>query len=418
MTVLGRELQTLDPAMRKMLGAVALATLFEEYDTGILSAALKQIAHDLLIPEERLGLDLAWIRAGALPAFLFVPLADRVGRRPMFLWSIALMGVLTFATAFSQTLAHFIFFQAFARTFALAGAALAFVIVSEEVPAERRGLAMGVLAAVGASGHGVSAGLYSQIDILPYGWRFLYAVGILPVLFLPWIARRVPETKRFKSSQLADAGLPRATGWLAPLAPLAALVASHPGRAAGIALAGFLAACAGMPTFQFASYFVQTARGFSPGQFSLMVIVGGGVGILGNIAAGRLGDAFGRKRVGFALLALFPVWALGLYRAPSVPMIVFSWVGTVFFLMGGRLILRALSTELFPTNQRGAASGVFSVLEAAGAVVGLLLAHWIGTGGTDSISRTTPIIASISVLAALLLLTFPETKARELEEIA
>jgi putative MFS transporter len=148
-----------------------------------------------------------------------------------------------------------------------------------------------------------------------------------------------------------------------------------------------------------------------------MVIIGGGVGIFGNIAAGRLGDAFGRKRVGFALLAIFPLCVTGLYRADSVPVVVASWVCAVFFLMGGRLILRALSTELFPTRQRGAASGVFSVLEAAGAVVGLLLAHWIGTAGEDGIAFTTPLIASASVLAALLVLTFPETKSRELEEI-
>src|SRR5690349_2941190 len=180
--LLHRRLRTLEPGVRTSLLAVALATLFEEYDTGILSAALKQIAGDLQIPEARFGLYLAWIRAGALPAFLFLPLADRIGRRPVFLASMAIMGVLTFASAFSQTLLHFVVLQALARTFALAGGALAFVIVSEELPAAQRGFGMGVLAAIGASGHGLSAGLYSQINVLPYGWRFLYALGILPVL--------------------------------------------------------------------------------------------------------------------------------------------------------------------------------------------------------------------------------------------
>jgi MFS family permease len=408
-------LSDLDPAMRRMVLAVAFATLFEEYDTGILNAALKQIADELRIPEERLGLELAWIRAGALPAFLFLPLADRLGRRPMFLFSVAAMGTLTFATAFVQSLWQFTALQALVRTFTLAGAALAFVIVSEELPAERRGLGMGVLAAIGATGHGLGAGLYALIDVLPYGFRALYAFGFVPVLLLPWLARNIPETARFRSMEQA---VSTATGpgfLLRMVAPLGVLMKAHPVHALGVSFAAFLVACAAMPAFQFASYFVQAKHGFLPGQYSLMVIAGGGVGILGNLVAGRLGDSMGRKRVGFVLLMLLPLAVLGLYRATPTWLIVLSWVGAVFFSMGGRLILRAVSTELFPTTLRGAASGVFSVLEAMGAVVGLLLAHTIGTRGVDSIALATPMVASASILAALIVLSFPETRARTLD---
>lgn len=401
----------LPPALRHMVLAVAFATLFEEYDTGILNAALKQIADELRIPEERLALDLAWIRAGALPAFLFLPLADRWGRRPMFFFSVAAMGLLTFGTAFVQSLPQFIALQAAVRTFSLAGAALAYVIVSEELPPERRGLGMGVLAAIGASGHGLSAGLYALIDVLPYGWRALYAVGIVPVLLMPVLARFVPETQPFRQQQ-SEQG---AAASRSPLAPLTALLRAHPMRALAISLAGFAVASAAMPAFQFASYFVQEKHGFLPRQYSMMVIIGGGVGVLGNLVAGRLGDTWGRKRVGFVLLIALPFAVLGMYRADGTALIVASWVGMVFFSMGGRLILRAVSTEVFPTGLRGAASGVFSVLEAMGAVFGLALAHWIGTGGVDRIAQSTPLVAMMSVLSALLVLSFPETRARELD---
>jgi predicted MFS family arabinose efflux permease len=199
------------------------------------------------------------------------------------------------------------------------------------------------------------------------------------------------------------------------IAPLIVLMRTHPLQALGVSFSAFLVACAAMPAFQFTSYFVQAKHGFSPGQYSLMVIAGGGVGILGNLVAGRLGDTLGRKRVGFVLLMLLPLAVFGLYRASATSLIVLSWIGAVFFSMGGRLILRAVSTELFPTTLRGAASGVFSVLEAMGAVAGLLLAHVIGTQNIDKIALATPMVAVSSALAALIVLSFPETRARKLD---
>jgi len=109
-----------------------------------------------------------------------------------------------------------------------------------------------------------------------------------------------------------------------------------------------------------------------------MVLAGGASGIIGNIAAGRMGDAFGRKAVGFVLLALFPVTSYAFYHGTSL-VVVTAWIPMVFCSMGGRVILRAQSTELFATSHRGAASGLFTVMETLGAVAGLLVLHYFGT---------------------------------------
>lgn len=400
----------------RLLGAVALALLFEEYDLAMLTSALKQIAEELGMQESRFGLYLALVRAGAVAAFVVVPFADRLGRRPVFIGATAAMGVLTFATAFTQTPVQFVVMQAMTRTFFLAGSAVAFVIITEEFPAAHRGWGLGMLAAIGATGHGVAALAYAQIDRLPYGWRALYAMGLVPVLLVPFFLSRIPETSRFQRRERDEAHASMG-GVAAVLAPLRALAVTHPGRAAGIAAAGFLTSIAILPSFQFSSFYVQQKLGWSPGDYSLMLIAGGGVGIVGNVVGGRLGDVYGRRRVGFVLLGLFPACSLGYYQGEGA-VVVASWVGLVFFSMGGRIILRALSTELFPTSHRGAASGMFNLLETLGGVTGLLVIYFYGTEDVHDIGTVTPLIAAAIYLGTFVILGFPETRQRELEEIS
>jgi MFS family permease len=411
---LGRVPHGVDQPSLKLLGAVALALFFEEYDLAMLNVALPQIAADLGVPVTSLARYLWVIRLGALPAFLLIPYADRIGRRPVFIASTAIMGLLTCLTAFTRTPLEFVLCQAMTRTFFLSGSAVAFVIITEEFPAEHRGWGMGILAALGAVGHGAAAGAYAAIDVLPYGWRSLYAVGMMPLFLVPLFLRRIPETARFSQHQSASAH--EGMSFRAAFAPLVELGRTHPARALGIAGSGFFAALAALPSFQFTSYYTQTALGWGPADVSKMVIGAGAVGIVGNVVAGRLGDLLGRRRVGFVLMAVFPLASLAFYNGHSA-MVVVAFMALVFSSMGGRLMLRALATELFPTSQRGAASGLFSVLETLGGVTGLLLLDIYQVDQVEQMSVVVPALAAAMVPAAAILLRFPETRQRELEDI-
>src|SRR6187455_2521455 len=81
----------IDKRLVDLLGFVALALLFENYDFSLLNAALKHIAHDLGIAETDLGYFTALVRLGALPAFALIPAADYIGRRRLFL--VAVIGL-------------------------------------------------------------------------------------------------------------------------------------------------------------------------------------------------------------------------------------------------------------------------------------------------------------------------------------
>jgi len=119
---------------------------------------------------------------------------------------------------------------------------------------------------------------------------------------------------------------------------------------------------------------------------------------------GATGLVVGSILVVLAYLAAgWPLWALGIvagiFSAATVP------------------ALAVYGPELFPTAVRGRANGIISVVSRVGAVTGLLAAGFLSTrlGGLG------PALAVLSagplLLAVLVLTCYPETAARELEEL-
>lgn len=404
------------PRLISLLGVVSLALFFEQYDNSMLTAALKFIATDLGMTEHDLAGFLAIIKLGAVPAFLIVPFADRIGRRRVFLAAVLIFSCGTLLTAFTQTAAQFVAVQMATRMFMLTASAIAFVIVTEEFPALHRGWAIGMLGALSACGNGLGAGLFAAIESLPYGWRGLYAVGLVPLLLFPIFRRRVEETRRFNQHRAVtqrhdhQGGL---AGWYRPLVRLAR---TYPGRALGVAAAGGLMAVGESAVFQFTGYFTLTVHQWSPAQFSMMFILGGAVGIIGNVVAGRLGDRIGRRTIGCVFLSLFPLFAWMFYHGPgwSLPI---SWTLFVFCNTAGGVVVRAFSTELFPTSYRGTSAAWLSLMQAIGWSLGLVLVG-LGTSGAGDIARMTSLISLVVLGAAVALLALPETYRQELETIS
>jgi len=409
--LLGRVPREVGAAELKVLGFVTFALLFEHYDTSLLGNALKYIREDLGIPETDLGYFQMLIRLGALPAFLLIPFVDRLGRRRLFLWSMAGLSLGTVATAFSLNAAAFVLCQMVTRTFVLTAAAIAVVIVAEELPATARGWGIGMLAAVSAIGHGLGAVMFSLIEVLPYGWRSLYAMGALPLLLLPLFRRQIQETARF-SAHLRT-GIDSGAAWWRPLA---AFAGDRPRRALGMAALAATASLGHAVVLSFTGYFVLEHRGWAAYQLSLMVLVAGAVGVAGNVVAGRLADRIGRRPVGFVFLAVFPIGAWLFYNGPDWSLTVL-WGVLVFTMMGGNVIIRALSSELFPTSHRGTSTGILVLMETLGAAAGLFV---LGTlqQRSGALNLLIPSVSVVTVLAGLLLFLFPETRQRELEDLS
>jgi putative MFS transporter len=397
----------------RVLGLVTIVSLFEQYDVYLFSLNLKHIQADLGIAESQLGLLGGLVRAGAFLALPVTLAADRLGRRRILLFTILGYTLCTGATAFAPNAAAFVVFQVAARIFAAAETVIAIVVIAEEFDAGNRGWGIGALGALHACGAGVAAVAFGFVDVLPGGWRTLYAIGLLPLLLVAYLRRALPETGRFDA-------LARGRGELrsAPaIAPALDLVRRHPRRIAILAVVVVGVELAIAPAVFFAPKYLQDVHGWSPASVAALSFGGGAFAIVGNPLAGWLSDRRGRRPVTVAFTLAVSLAIAGFYALPGA-LAPALWIALIFSMMGTHVTLAAYGAELFSTGVRSTASGVREFCKTIGAVAGLALVSVLyGVAGSNWTA-----IALLCALAALtplvVLLSFPETSGRELEEIA
>ena len=408
---LGRVPLGLEERHLTLVGLVSLAAAFESYDLSMLTSALKQIRESFGLGQSEAVSLFAWIRLGAIPALIVVPLADRLGRRRVFLSAIVGMSVGTVVSGFATTPTFFVAAQTVTRTFLVAATACAVVIVAEELPARHRGWGVGMLGAIGSFGFGFGALLYAFVDALPWGWRTLYFVGGAPLFLLPFFRKRLHETSRFlqeRQSRVANRVDPGA--WISPLIEL---VREHPGRSVAVAAMAFLFSAGATPAFGLLSDFVQTTHGWEPRSYSLMALVAGGFGVVGNSVMGWAADRRGRRPMAALAFGFFPFAAMGVYYGPAI-FVPFLWAPFVFFLTGGNVLLRIIATELFPTSSRNTAMGWETLMETLGGAAGFALVGLLTLPGS-SIAPAAVAVSGMALLAVVVIRLIPETAGRELE---
>ncbi len=406
--------QPLSPLPREhriLIWLVGCSLLINHFDQAIYSLALPQIQQTLAIPEDEIGAYSGVLRLGVLVAFPLVFTADYFGRRRLLILTVIGMTLATLGTAFAQDRWQFLALQSFARCFAYAEDMLCFVVIAEMVAADRRGWALGRLAALGALGYGIAALLYGMIDALPFGWRAFYALGAAGLLFIVIARRALPETPRFLRQKAAnEAGF--------SLRPLISLMRAYPGRfwALAFSLAPFTFGLAAATAL--VSKYLQDTQGFTPAQVGMLYFFGGGVSLVGYFIAGRLADLIGRRALLAVTMAAAPPLFAGIYLTDDARVIVACWIGGLFFNFASEVVLAALGGELFPTSYRATASGARAVVNVLAAMAGLAAESALYTM-TGSHATAVVWLALAAPLGLVPLLFFiPETASRELEEIS
>lgn len=411
--ILGGVPAQIEAAHLRLLGLVSLAMLFENYDLCMLGHSLPQIAKAFDLDDVELGWFTTLTRLGALAAIFVLPLADRIGRRRLLLLSLVGMSMGSVLTALAQSPVQFVAAQIATRSFIISAAVTSFVMVSEEFPAANRGWGIGILGGVGAVGFGLGTLLYGFVQWLPFGWRALYAIGVLPLLLLPMMARGLQETARFTASQSDNIDGGTTQGILRPFADL---LRRSPGRVAAVASIGALANAGIGPSFQFVSQFLQIERDWTPGTFAAFSIGFGAIAVLGNPLAGHLSDRFGRRVVASVVLGLFPLATMAFYLGPPA-LIALPWTLMLLLAMASSVCVRTLATEVFPTAYRGTGAGMIALIETVGATTGLMAYTLLVTAlGSQVVAISSVVTVCFGAAACVLLV--PETAQRALEDVS
>lgn len=395
---------------RRVFLIASTAGFFDQYDRALLSLALKQVQTGLKIAESHLGAMLSIIRLGHLLSLLMTPFADVFGRRRLLLYTVMGYTVFTGLSAIAPGERTFVAFQIVARAFAGAEAAVAMVIVAEEVDAAHRGWAIGLLGGVSSVGYGLAAIVFAMINVIPFGWRGLYAVALVPLALIIPLRRVLPESTRFEKEQLE--GLQPLKVW----DPLVRLYSAYPGRLLMMLSVAFLGSMGGNAAGFLFPKFLQDAHQWSPANVSELFLFGGALGILGSIVAGRLSDRYGRRTMGATFMMLSPLMTIWMYTAPGIS-IVPAWILEVFFDIASGTILNAYSAELFPTSYRSTAGSALAVAGTTGGAIGLFL-EGVLYNFTGSHARAVCYLTVFWIIAPAIMWFFPETSGRELEEIS
>jgi putative MFS transporter len=407
---------TLPREQHIMLLLVGSSLLINHYDLAIFGLALPQIQASLGIGEEQLGLYTGAMRLGVLLAFPLAFMADSVGRRRLLFITIVGMTLATFLSAFAQNQWQYLALQTLVRCFAYAEEALCFVIVAEEVAAERRGLAFGWLAALGAVGYGVAALLYGAVDSLPHGWRAFYVIGAIGLAVILVARRSLKETRRFQARQAMRATVHHGLG--SRLTPMVALVRAYPGRFWAMAATTIPFSFGTAAALTLLSKYLQDDRHFSPDEVGLLYFLGGGVSVPGYLLAGPLSDRFGRRKLLAVTLAGAPSLLALVYLAPDARAIGPLWIASLFLFFAADVALSAQGCELFPTSYRATASAARTVLSIVAGIAGLAAesALYATFGGHANAIVCLAAVAPLGIVPLLFFL--PETASRELEDIA
>lgn len=351
-----------------------------------------------------LGTGLAIIRLASLFSLGLAGAADRLGRRGVLLSCCAVGLALTASASLSPTYWWFVAIFAASRPFLTAADTVGAVMAAELTATADRAKAIALIGA----GYGVGSGLIAVIhglgsDVL--GFRGVFALALLPTIFLPAIGRRIVEPGRYADRQAASDK---------PVPVLGAVGHRFRRRLTALVIIAFAVAVVTGPANSFIFLYGENIIGLDPLILSGAVVAGGPAGLVGLLAGRWASDEFGRR----------PTAAVGLAFIAGAGMVTYSGsapaaiIGYLAAITGGSVFVPAtgaFTAELFPTDVRGAVAGWTVAAGVLGAVAGLA-AFGLVADAADSFAPAAVVVFTPPLLAIGALTLIPETRGRELED--
>lgn len=419
-----------------------LGILMGALDTGIITPARPLIAKDLGV-DDSAGIWMITVYTLAYAAAIPVvgKLADRRGRKPVFLMSIAIFGIGSLLCGLSQDLGSFPMLIAARAIQAIGGGGIlpiATAEISSEVPEAKRGMALGLVGAVFgvANIFGASAGSLILDIVGSHNWQWVFyinlpiAVGIVAVGWFVLPNNAVGEAKPvdvmgtlllvgvilsllygIKNLDFFDlaASLQSPTVWpfllgcviALPLFILAERRAADPvlnlhyftDRGIGFTLLLSLLSGAVLMAVVFVPQLAENALRMPAGTGGYFVIVLGLASGIGAPISGRLTDRFGPKLVlgfGFAMSAVAAVVVVRwMIPQPSLVSVItsLSLIGLgLGFVIGSPLNYMMLQRT--PAAESSSALGTLSLVRSIGTTLAPAIMVGFVVQGTAGLPAT------------------------------
>jgi MFS family permease len=442
------------------LGTVWILDGLEVTIVGTISSRLTEKGSGLEITDSQIGLAAAIYVAGACCGALFFGwLADRLGRKKLFLITLALYILATVATAFSASFLMFGIFRFF--TGAGIGGEYAAInsAIDELIPARVRGTVDLIIN--GSFWLGTAVGAALSIPLLndslfpvDVGWRLAFGLGAILGFTILLVRRNVPESPRWmfihghadEAEALVDdieRQVKESTGVRELKEPKKAIKVREQESVGFITIAKTVFGAYPRRTIVGLSLFVGQAFLYNAVFFTYALVLGTFYGVkpnavgwyiipfalgnfLGPLVLGRLFDSVGRKPMiagtyivsGALLIVTAFLFKAGTWTAETQTA---AWCVIFFFASAGASSAYLTVSEIFPMETRALAIAFFyAVGTAAGGITGpLLFGKLVETKDPGQVFWGYLLGAVLMIAAGIVqALIGVEAARRDLEEIA
>ena len=396
----------------KLLGVAGVGWMFDAMDVGILSFVIAALAVDWGLSSSQMG----WIGSVnsigmAVGALLFGVLADKIGRKQIFMWTLIVFSVASGISALTTTFAAFLVFRFFVGMGLGGELPVASTLVSESVKAEERGRVVVLLESFWAGGWLIAAILsYFVIpaEVWPIeGWRVALLLTAIPAFYAIYIRMKLPDSPQFTvkveskkrsilqnmrevwSKKYARSTLMLWILWFA-------VVFSYYGM--------FL----WLPS-------VMVGKGFDLISSFKYVLIMTLAQLPGYFTAAWFIEKFGRKFVLVTYLLGTAASAFAFGGADTITTLLISGMLLSFFNLGAWGALYAYTPEQYPAIVRGTGAGMAAAVGRVGGVFGPLLVGSMLTKGYDISNVFTIFCIAIVIGVLAVILLGKETKQTELQ---
>ncbi|HEX2559643.1 3-(3-hydroxy-phenyl)propionate transporter MhpT [Phenylobacterium sp.] len=339
-----------------------LIAAVEGFDIQAFGVAAPKLAPDLGLDPSQQG----WAASAAMIGLVIGAVlggwfADRVGRKPVLLISVAMFGLFSIVTAVSQGYDALLWAR-FLTGLGFGGAMPNLIAIAAEISAPKRRAATVTMMFCGMPAGGAAVSLLARLMGDDLAWRSIFMIGgVVPLILLPLVFFLLPET-RPEHKEGADRSTWRGLFGQGRAAPTVLLWVVFV-----MTLVVLYLMLNWLPT-------LVVAKGLTPAAGSSAALAFNLTSIAGALLLGFVVDRAGYRwpvTFTFLLLAL----AMGALAAAGQLAAVLALSGVAgFLLLGAQYSLYAVIPSLYPPQVRAAGSGAAVAVGRLGSIAGPLVA--------------------------------------------